>query len=62
MCYERWMRRKTRPGERFDGELRHLLDEQRADPEPPQPVVAGTAIAVAPGHAAVGATPPIRTT
>jgi hypothetical protein len=38
MCYERWMRRERRREERFDAELRHLLDEKRAQPEPPKPV------------------------
>ena len=39
MCYERWMRPERRREERFDAELRHLLDEERTHPEPPQPVV-----------------------
>jgi hypothetical protein len=39
MCYERWMRREKRHEERFDVELRHLLDEKRAHHEPPQPVI-----------------------
>jgi hypothetical protein len=33
MCYERWMRRRE---ERFDEELRYLLDEKRAPPKPPE--------------------------
>jgi hypothetical protein len=36
MCYERWMRRRE---ERFDEELRYLLDEKRAPPKPPEPGV-----------------------
>jgi hypothetical protein len=39
MCYERWMRRERRREERFDEELRHLFDEERARPEPRAPVV-----------------------
>ena len=39
MCYERWMRRKTRREERLDDELRHLLDEEHPRPEPREPVV-----------------------
>jgi hypothetical protein len=39
MCYERWMRRERRREERVDEELRHLIDEERARPQPPQPVV-----------------------
>jgi hypothetical protein len=39
MCYERWMRRERRDQERFDEELRYLLDEEPARREPPQPVV-----------------------
>ena len=38
MCHERWMRRERR-GEPFDEELRHLLDEEPADAEPPEPVI-----------------------
>jgi hypothetical protein len=39
MCYERWMRRERRDEEHFDEELRYLLDEEPARPEPPEPVV-----------------------
>jgi hypothetical protein len=40
MCgHERWMRREMRREERFDEELRYLLDEERARPEPLAPVV-----------------------
>jgi hypothetical protein len=39
MCYERWMRRERRREERFDAELRHLLDEERPRPEAREPVV-----------------------
>jgi hypothetical protein len=39
MCHEWSMRREWRREERFDEELRHLLDEERARAEPPQPVV-----------------------
>jgi hypothetical protein len=39
MCHERWMRRERRREERFDEELRHLLDEEPAHPEPPEPVI-----------------------
>ncbi len=33
------MHRETRREERFDDELRHLLDDERAHPERPEPVV-----------------------
>jgi hypothetical protein len=40
MCHEWSMRReRRREEERFDEELRHLLDEEPAHAEPPQPVV-----------------------
>lgn len=39
MCNERWMRRKRRGEERFDEELRHLLDEEPRRPAPREPVV-----------------------
>jgi hypothetical protein len=39
MCGERWMGWKRRREERFDEELRYLLDVERARPERPQPVV-----------------------
>jgi hypothetical protein len=38
MCHERWMRRERRREERFDEELRDLVDE-RERTEPPTPVV-----------------------
>jgi hypothetical protein len=38
MCHERWMRRESRREERFDEELRYLLDEERRR-QPPTPVV-----------------------
>ena len=38
MCHERWTRRERRYEERFDEELRYLLDE-RERVEPPVPVV-----------------------
>lgn len=39
MCYERWMRRESRREERFDEELRHLIDKERPRPQPRAPVV-----------------------
>jgi hypothetical protein len=39
MCYDRWMLREKRREERFDEELRYLLDEERRGFEPPAPVV-----------------------
>jgi hypothetical protein len=39
MCHERWMRRGRRREERFDQELRYLIDVQRARKEPPAPVL-----------------------
>jgi hypothetical protein len=39
MCYERWIRRERRREDRLDEELRYLLDEDRARPQPPEPVV-----------------------
>jgi hypothetical protein len=33
------MRRESQRAEGFDKELQHLLDEQRPQPEPPEPVV-----------------------
>ena len=39
MCHEFWTRRERRREERFDEELRHLLDEEHAEPELPEPVV-----------------------
>jgi hypothetical protein len=39
MCYERWTRRERRREERFDEELRHVLDEEPTRPEPRAPVV-----------------------
>ena len=39
MCHDWWMRRQRRREERFDQELRYLLDEERRDFEPAGPVV-----------------------
>jgi hypothetical protein len=39
MCHERWMRRERRREERFDDELRRLIDEDRPRPNRPLPVV-----------------------
>jgi hypothetical protein len=39
MCHEGWIRRKRWREERFDDELRYLLDEERPRPERPEPVV-----------------------
>ena len=39
MCHERWMRRERRREERFDEEVRRLVDEERPRPERPVPVV-----------------------
>ena len=39
MCHEYWTRREKRREERFDEELRHLVDEERPRPERPTPVV-----------------------
>jgi hypothetical protein len=39
MCHEWWTRRERRREERFDEELRYLLDQERERPEPPMPVV-----------------------
>jgi hypothetical protein len=38
MCHDWWMYRERRREERFDEEIRHLLDE-RDRSEPPMPVV-----------------------
>jgi hypothetical protein len=38
MCHDWWMRRERRREERFDEELRYLLDEMEQS-EPPVPVV-----------------------
>src|SRR5207247_310685 len=37
MCHEQWMRREWRRQERFDKEIRHLIDEERPRPERPEP-------------------------
>jgi hypothetical protein len=34
MCHDRWMHRERRRHERFDEELRHLLDEEERRPRP----------------------------
>jgi hypothetical protein len=39
MCHERWMPRERRHEQRFDEELRRLIDEQRPRPNRPAPVV-----------------------
>jgi hypothetical protein len=39
MCHELWMWRERRRSERFDEELRYLLDEEPERAEPPTPVV-----------------------
>jgi hypothetical protein len=39
MCHDRWVRRTERREERFEEELRYLLDEERPGFEPPAPVV-----------------------
>ncbi len=39
MCHEQWMRREWRRQERFDKEIRHLIDEERPRPERSEPVV-----------------------
>ena len=39
MCHDWWERRERRREERFDTELRYLLDEERRDFESPAPVV-----------------------
>ena len=38
MCHERWMRRDRSREERFDEELRYLIDEEQRR-RPPVPVV-----------------------
>ena len=39
MCHERWVHRERRREERFDEELRRLIDEGRPRPNRPMPVV-----------------------
>jgi hypothetical protein len=39
MCREWWSRRERRREERFDEELRYLLDEERGRSEAPTPIV-----------------------
>jgi hypothetical protein len=39
MCHAWWRRRESRREERFDEELKYLLDEERDRPGPPAPVV-----------------------
>ena len=39
MCHDWWMRREMRRQERFDEELRYLLDDERQSATPPTPVV-----------------------
>jgi hypothetical protein len=38
MCHERWFRRERRD-ERFEEEVRFLLDREKERPKPPTPVV-----------------------
>jgi len=38
MCHERWFRREHRE-ERFDEELRDLMQRERERPDPPTPVL-----------------------
>jgi hypothetical protein len=37
MCHDNWFRRRERD-ERFEEELRFLLDEREREPEPPTPI------------------------
>jgi hypothetical protein len=39
MCHDWWMRRERRREERFDEELRYLLDEEERHAKRPEPVV-----------------------
>jgi hypothetical protein len=39
MCYDRWTRREKWREERFDEELRYLLDREAPRPKPRMPVV-----------------------
>jgi hypothetical protein len=39
MCHDWWMRREKRREERFDEELRYLLDEEDRRARRPEPVV-----------------------
>jgi hypothetical protein len=39
MCHDWWMRREKRREERFDEELRYLLDEEAGRRKRPEPVV-----------------------
>ena len=39
MCHGQWIRRERRREERFDTELRHLIEEERPRPSRPIPVV-----------------------
>jgi hypothetical protein len=39
MCHERWLRRSKWRDERFDEEVRRLVDEERRRAERPVPVV-----------------------
>jgi hypothetical protein len=39
MCHEQWMRRGRRREERFDQELRYLIDVERARKKPRAPVL-----------------------
>ena len=39
MCYERWRRREQRREERFEEEVRFLIDQERPCREPRAPVL-----------------------
>jgi hypothetical protein len=39
MCHEQWMRRGRRREERFDEEVRYLIDTERARQEPRKPLL-----------------------
>jgi predicted metal-dependent hydrolase len=39
MCYERWKRRERGREERFEEEVRYLIDEERPRREPRAPVL-----------------------
>jgi hypothetical protein len=39
MCYERWRRREQRREERFEEEVRFLIDQERPRREPRAPVL-----------------------
>jgi hypothetical protein len=41
MCHEQWTRSGRRREERFDEEIRYLVDAERARQEPREPVLEG---------------------